>query len=871
MQVREFLSYLNGVKKNGSGWTALCPAHDDKKQSLSIDEKDGRILLHCFAGCTTEAIVSALGLEMRDLFTDKPQSPAHLMSTYTTTYTAPPKTTQKPEPKKAAEYVYTDEAGNPLYRKVRLEPKGFYQEAWDAENKRWVPNLDGARRVIYNLLRVIESIKKGETIFLVEGEKDVESLGGIGLTATTAGSTGDWRTEFREFFHGADVVILPDNDAAGKRLAETEASDLCDTAECIRILELPNLPAKGDVSDWIAAGGAKEELLELVGDAPVWEMKTPEPEDDSGGEYITKDYAHAKVLAELFKDKYRWVMGAGKRKKTSAGYWICYKNGVWVPIPEEILEKDASDALRQRYVREIAETKDRNDVRELAKKIEDSCTHARITGALNFVKGWEGVVTDPQNLDKEGYLLNCKNGVVNLKTLELMPHSPDYLFTKQVNANYKPEIKSPVWEAHLRRFLPNDNIRRQVQRDLGMALIGEATYQVLPIWWGTGGNGKSTTAKVVQTILDDYAGKAAPDLLAESRFERHPTEIADLYGKRVVFSIEMDKIKRLDEGKTKELTGGDIVKARYMGEDFWEFVPTHTLFLLVNQKPTVTGTDYALWRRIRLVPWNERITKEEMRPQDEVIAELLSEADGILTWLVEGLRDWKADMTWIAPEVVQETEVYLSESDPIADFLAACCELKPNAKELKRDVYTAYEEWCAENLERPVSQKMFTLHLSNRGVGEYRNRKGQRYYLGINLRKDHNPTDDDDFSPEIERETVMMTDDDTFTRRFPNFEKIPYKYRKSVIMCHHPDFERENRLETATQVLEDDPFTDITQQTDQTFPPRPDNCFHCGAADWILIDEAAAGNGDWVCKSCHCALSLTRRMYPDKAQKAGFG
>src|SRR5690606_23966093 len=131
--------------------------------------------------------------------------------------------------------------------------------------------------------------------------------------------------------------------------------------------------------------------------------------------------------------------------------------------------------------------------------------------------------------------------------------------------------------------------------------VGADLEEMLPIWYGTGANGKSTTARVIQGALGDYAGRAAPNLLVERRHAEHPTEIADLCGSRAVFSVEVGAQARLDEARIKDLTGGDPIKARYMRGDFFTFEATWTLFLLANHKPIITGSDHGIWRRVRLI------------------------------------------------------------------------------------------------------------------------------------------------------------------------------------------------------------------------------------------------------------------------------
>jgi len=251
MNVDDILTRLESVRRVGDGWQALCPAHDDQNPSLSINVgDDGRILLHCYAGCATEAIVRVLGLELADLFACKPDS-------------------KKSSRKIAATYDYLNAEGQLLYQVVRYSPKDFSQRRPDG-NSGWIYNLNGIRRVLYRLPEVIAAAQKGETIYVCEGEKDVESLRELGLVATTnSGGAGKWRDEYSEFLRSANIVVLPDKDEPGLKHTAQVTKSVHGKAASLKIIELPGNCK--DVTDWLQAGGAKEALLKLVEQATLWQ------------------------------------------------------------------------------------------------------------------------------------------------------------------------------------------------------------------------------------------------------------------------------------------------------------------------------------------------------------------------------------------------------------------------------------------------------------------------------------------------------------------------------------------------------------------------------------------------------------------------
>src|SRR5262249_47330418 len=180
----------------------------------------------------------------------------------------------------------------------------------------------------------------------------------------------------------------------------------------------------------------------------------------------------------------------------------------------------------------------------------------------------------------------------------------DYL-TKLCPTEYNPEATCPVFLRFLDAlFGSNAELIVFIQRLLGCCLSGDISEQVLPIFWGTGANGKSTLLNAVMEAMgEDFAMKASADMLMTSRGERHPTELAQLFGKRLVVASESSEGRRLNEALIKDLTGGEPIRARRMREDFWEFKPTHKVILVTNHKPEVRGRDAGIWRRLRLVPF----------------------------------------------------------------------------------------------------------------------------------------------------------------------------------------------------------------------------------------------------------------------------
>ncbi len=443
---------------------------------------------------------------------------------------------------------------------------------------------------------------------------------------------------------------------------------------------------------------------------------------------ITKDYGHALVLSDLFQGQFRYAVHRGS--------WTEYRNGVWRPVPEDRVAKIASDALRVHYTNQLSGAKDKNVIGRLTKAIQETCTYARIGAALSFLRGWEGVLTLADEWDAHPWLLNVVNGTLDLGSGELRPHDPDDLLTQVCRVPFDPDARGPHWEAHLKRFQPNANIRRQLQRGMGLSLVGTALEEALDIWFGGGANAKTTNARVIMGVLGDYAIRAAPSLLIQKKYDSHPTELADLAGRRLAFSVEVDDGRRLAEALVKDMTGGDRKKARFMRGDFFEFEQTFSLVLIVNHRPEIRGTDAGIWRRIRLIPWQVQIPEHEQRPQEDVMYELLNEGSAILNWMLAGLADWMEDHHWTAPEVQAATDQYRAEQDALGGFLGDMCELGPRFKVSVGDLHEAYTEFCEHAGEDPFSKKAINKLLRQRGIRQTReSRTGARQWVGLRLKR----------------------------------------------------------------------------------------------------------------------------------------
>ena len=372
----------------------------------------------------------------------------------------------------------------------------------------------------------------------------------------------------------------------------------------------------------------------------------------------------------------------------------------------------------------------------LRKWIKQSQGRTKIEGAIALARSRPEIAVKPEELDRKPMLLNVPNGTIELDTGTLREHRREDMLTRLCPAEYDPEASAPTFEKFLLEIMEGkEHLVAYLRRVFGYALTGEVSEDALWIFHGGGANGKTTLLEAVAfTVGPEYTATLAPDLLLVKRDSAHPTGLADLHGKRLTFTSELGDERRLAEGLVKQLTGRDTIKARRMREDFWEFLPTHKIVLATNHKPEIRGTDHAIWRRIRLVPFEVTFADEEQ--DKDLPAKLRAEGPGILAWLVRGAVEWHQSRLQDPPEVLAATEDYRQESDTIGDFLAECCLTGDTLyKAMGGVLYDAYKDWIKrEGRGDPISGTAFGLRMAER-FKKVRQATGV-WYVGLGLKDD---------------------------------------------------------------------------------------------------------------------------------------
>ncbi|MBZ5639083.1 MAG: bifunctional DNA primase/polymerase [Acidobacteriia bacterium] len=466
-------------------------------------------------------------------------------------------------------------------------------------------------------------------------------------------------------------------------------------------------------------------LAELLGKPVVtkardWLGLRPEPTSDAKAAVEEDNEAH---LTELgLAQRIVRQHGASVRYCFEWKKWYAWSGTRWEHDAGANLWRLAKDTVRTLYREAGAEPHAGQRAKAVAfalKCEKENCIRA----ALSLARSEPNIPVATTDLDRDRWLLNTPSGTVDLRNGTLRPHRREDLLTKLCATPYDPTAKAPTWERFLLRIFNNDvSLILYLERLLGYAITGTVQEEILAVFYGRGANGKSTlTGTIHGTIGSDYAGVMPHHLLVHERKDTHPTAFADLRGKRFVYTHELDAGARLSEGLVKHLTGGDRLKARRMKEDFWEYEPTHTVFLGTNSKPIIRGTDDGIWRRVHLVPWTVQIPKNEQDTQ--LRTKLLAEAPGILRWLVQGALDWQSMGLAPPAPVVDATANYRNESDTLGDYLSTC-RLDPQACAPAKNLYESYTSWHKSNLGGdPMTQTLFGRLLAERGFSKGKDKK----------------------------------------------------------------------------------------------------------------------------------------------------
>jgi len=342
-----------------------------------------------------------------------------------------------------------------------------------------------------------------------------------------------------------------------------------------------------------------------------------------------------------------------------------------------------------------------------------------------------GTTVSADRFDCDPWLLATDSGTIDLRTGKLQrARSTDWI-TRKAPVKYDPGAECPAFLAAVNAWLPDSETVDFLQRALGYCLTGLTVEQVMFILYGTGANGKSVLLQLLQDLLGDYALRTPAETLLAKSGDASAYHVADLRGARLVVASETEDGRRLAEARVKELVGADTVTARQIYGRPFTFRPVGKLFLATNHRPQIRGTDHAIWRRIRLIPFPNRFTGDQCDPH--LLDKLRAELPGILAWAVRGTALWRERGLEPPAAVARATESYRTEQDILGEFLEDVCELDTGGTADNAQLYAAFQRWSERAGEKHRSQRSLSMALKDRGFVQGRT-GSRRYWQGLKIR-----------------------------------------------------------------------------------------------------------------------------------------
>jgi putative DNA primase/helicase len=737
-------------------WEGRCPAHDDRNASAGLAQGDsGGTVASCQAGCSFAEIVKAAGLSFKDF--------------------APPELARGTQEitrrgKIVARYDYRDDAGQLLYQVLRLEPKSFRQRRPDGDGG-WEWSTKGVRRVLYRLFELANA-DPAEPVFVVEGEKDVERLVGLGLEATcNAGGAGKrkWPKSGRDVLADRHVVILPDNDDEGRKHARRIARALEGAAASIRIVELPGIAEKGDVSDWLNAGGGLEALAELVERAGEWDGEADRddepdhpnapgaeepppvhpnaPESDGPPARGRKDNEPIEIapwetepleLADLVVRHSPDLQLARWR-----GEWFRYRGGYYHNLASDELEVRIRKVLKRVVVVEIdAEgLESRKSYRTSIQKVREVSKALEARGRTMISRDLDAPLWRERETPAPDLLI-MRNGVLDLNTRRLLPHDPDLFAVAGVDYDYDPEAPPPRrWREFLwQLFGGDDEARSAIDEMLGLLLTNETKYQKIWMLIGPKRSGKGTILRTGRKLIGDSACVSSTLSSMAGDFG-----LAGWLNKKAAFVSDARLGGRADQAQITErllsISGEDPmpVNRKYLPE-INRRLQTR-IVIASNELPRLNDASGALASRLILF----RMTESFLGAEDHHLEDALAaELPGILLDALAGLDRVRKRGRLLQPASGQEAIEELEElTAPVAAFVRSELVVDPKDADLwieRKECYRLFKEWCeTRGWSRPPTQETFGRDLSAAIPGVRRGRKRvgtsvETVYWGIGKR-----------------------------------------------------------------------------------------------------------------------------------------
>lgn len=701
LSLSDFLAKLTVAEEERDGWLCKCPAHDDSKASLrvTVSEETGKVLIKCRAGCSNTKVMKALGLSLKDLASMKadPESAEHTTASTDAlpddgaiadlgaqlngwatdlhgplgadarTYASQRFGVEQEDMRRLGLGVTAALGGGPRlvvpFRDLSGRPLGFQARALNnVAQVRWAGprNPEGAS---WTRLGFFPGTSGWEEVIVTEGPGDALTAVATGYDALAIRGAGLVSNEatldlIAEMLEGRVAVIAGDGDDAGKQFSNRLAAELMRRGITAKVLKMRD---GLDLTDWRAEDPAwfRQGFVKEVA-----KLKAATKKEVTAAQwpYPFADVGAAQYLRDKLQNEGRPV------RFTEAAGFLQLENGVWT-------RKGDGDVrtIVQGVGADLARIIARSDLGAREKEARDyqkfSETTRGIDAMLKELKSVPGVRADISDFDNHPHLLAVRNGVVDLRTGELLNHDPAYLLTRRIDLEYRRGAPAPRWEQFLREVFPDQpDLPGYMQRMVGYGITGETDEQCFVVHYGTGANGKSLFTDTLTEVFEPITTTTPFSTFEARRGDGVPNDLAALAGARLVMAPEGNQGKLMDEALLKRVTGRDLIAARFLRREFFTFRPQFLLQMMSNYRPAFKGQDEGLWRRVKLIEWRRYFKPEERDP--DLADKLLEEAEGILAWAVEGAVQWYAGGLQEPAGITAVTDDYRRQSDVLVEFLS---------------------------------------------------------------------------------------------------------------------------------------------------------------------------------------------------------
>ena len=790
MNLSEFLDQFDQTLDAGDGnFVVRCPVpdHADSTPSLLVGQSatDGRLLLFCRAGCPTDLVLSSLNLQRSDLFSSTKRPDTRRPVTTTTPDPDGPTLEDTARlalyAQKCREHLNADNELAAEARAYILERWGLDLETasrlgiglapqgpwWDDENgpffsptyynvprvtfpfrgvngtvvglqgralqeskARWAGPMNPEGRA-WSRYAVFESGSNLESVIITEGPGDGVACAAAGHDALAIRGSAMVRSErltseIATYLSGRRVVIAPDQDDAGSRFAELLADALSAQGLDVYIMEFPD--GVNDVSEWreTAASEFSSAFNEAVDRADAWD---PTPTVYVPEKMKSTEVAMAAHLREVLRlaDGNDGVIFAGGQG------WHIWTGKGW--------KRDGSAMHIRRAAQEMALALETEGFEEFDEAMGDAdleaAARAKISAGQkaqrsNFLSGLIGelkvmTMVDPDELDQHVHLLNCANGVVDLRDGTISEHDPRLLLTKLVDVDYVPDAECPLWENFIEDCHPVEGMPHYLQTLSGYSLCGNP-LQIVAIHHGSGANGKSTWVETLTHVLEGVSVHTPFSTFEQKPAGNIPNDLAMLAGQRIAVASEGEANRPLSEAVIKKISGGDTISARWMRGEFFSFQGRFMTHLLTNHAPSWSNSTQSegLWRRLVMVKWSVHILPQDRDPY--LVTKLKAESEGILRWIVDGAVRFHNEGLQTPAAVLNASKDYRDSSDLLGTFIESHLVEERGAKSSAPAMYAAYRDHMLDvqgvRESEVMSARRFYADIRDRGFGTTRGRMG---------------------------------------------------------------------------------------------------------------------------------------------------